>query len=97
MAIGDEAAAAGYPLVPGSGDTGEVKLGAQEINRTRDFVAEVLNAIADVWSISRGGTGASDVPTARVNLGINSGTDAPADAPGGSQDGDIYFQIMSTS
>jgi hypothetical protein len=45
MAIGDEALAAGYPLVPSTGDGAQVNLGAQEINRTRDFVAEVKNSV----------------------------------------------------
>lgn len=40
MAIGDAAAAAGYPIVPNTGEAGKVKYGAQEINRTRDFLAE---------------------------------------------------------
>lgn len=41
MPIGDDAAAAGYPLVPDTGEAGRVRWGAQEINRTRDFVALV--------------------------------------------------------
>lgn len=41
MPIGDDAVAAGFPLVPGTGDGAQVRLGAQEINRTRDFVAQV--------------------------------------------------------
>lgn len=40
MAIGDDATSAGYPTVPNTGDQGRVRLGAQEINRTRDFVAQ---------------------------------------------------------
>ena len=36
MAIGDDALAAGYALVPSSGEEGKVKYGAREINRTRD-------------------------------------------------------------
>lgn len=42
MALGDDAKAAGYPLVPGSGEEGRIKYGAREINRTRDFIAQVL-------------------------------------------------------
>lgn len=45
MAIGDQAAAAGYPLVPGSGEDGRVRHGAREINRTRDLVAQVKGLI----------------------------------------------------
>lgn len=41
MAIGDDATAAGYPLVPNTGEEGRVRWGAREINRTRDFVAQV--------------------------------------------------------
>ena len=40
MAVGDDAAAQGYPLVPGTGEEGRVRWGAREINRTRDFVAQ---------------------------------------------------------
>ena len=39
MAIGDDAEAAGMPVVPDSGEDGKVAYGAREINRTRDFVA----------------------------------------------------------
>ena len=40
MAIGDDAASAGLPLVPESGEAGKVQYGAREINRTRDFIAK---------------------------------------------------------
>jgi hypothetical protein len=95
MAIGDAATAAGFPLVPDSGDAGEVKLGAQEINRTRDMVAGVLGLIPATWPVTKGGTGAADVTDARTNLGISTGTDAASDAVGGSVDGNIYFRIVS--
>lgn len=78
MAIGDQATAAGYPLVPEEGEEGRVRWGAQEINRTRDMVAGVK----------------ASVPTGKAGFrqaaGISSGT---ADPTGGS-DGDIYFKVI---
>jgi hypothetical protein len=78
VAIGDQAAAAGFPLVPDTGENGKVKWGAQEINRTRDFVAQLFNLIP----ISKS--------AARTAAGISSGTADPA----GGVDGDIYFKIL---
>lgn len=94
MAIGDEAAAAGFPLVPGSGSGAQVKSGAQEINRTRDFVAEIKALILSTWPVNRGGTGATTAGGARTNLGIRTGTAAPSDTVGGAVDGNIYFKIF---
>jgi len=93
MAIGDEASAAGYPLVPSTGTGGEVALGAQEINRTRDMVAEVLALIPSIWPVTKGGTGASTGATARANLGISYGTAAASDAVGGAINGNIYLKL----
>lgn len=93
MAIGDDAQAAGYPVVPGTGDGGEVRLGAQEINRTRDFLAQVKATILSVWPVNKGGTGATTAASARTNLGIRSGTGPANDANGGSTDGNIYFRL----
>lgn len=76
MAVGDEALAAGYSLVS---NTDLVKDGAQEINRTRDYVAEVKGTVP---------TGKAAYRTAS---GIASGTAAPS----GGTDGDIYLQIIS--
>jgi hypothetical protein len=92
VAVGDDAAAAGYPLVQGSDPEQQ---GYIEINRTRDMIADVLSLILPVWPTSKGGTGASDVDQAKTNLGISSGTDPPSDAVGGSVDGNIYFRISS--
>lgn len=90
MAIGDDASAAGYPLVPNTGEEGRVRWGAREINRTRDFIAQVGSRIVNTWPISRGGTGATTVANARTNLGIRSGTTTPS----GGANGDIYFLII---
>lgn len=76
MAVGDEALAAGYSLVS---NTDLVKDGATELNRTRDYVAEVKSTVP---------TGKAAYRTA---AGISSGT---ADPTGG-VDGDIYFKILS--
>lgn len=78
MAIGDEAAAAGFPLVPGTGEEGKVKHGAREINRTRDILAIVKNQLP-----------ASKVAW-QASAGISYGTAEPT----GGTDGDIYFKIV---
>jgi hypothetical protein len=78
MAVGDDATAAGYSLVPDTGEDGRVRYGAREINRTRDFVAQV-KALIPVGKASY-----------RSAAGISSGT---ADPTGGN-DGDIYFKIV---
>lgn len=92
MAVGDDAAAAGYPLVTNTGATGLVKDGATEINRTRDFVAQVKALILGIWPITAGGTGASTAAAAKANLGIRYGTANPSDAVGGNVDGNLYFK-----
>lgn len=89
MAIGDDAKAAGYALVPDTGEEGRVRWGAREINRTRDFIAQVSAAIRP---IAKGGTGASTAADARTNLGIRQGTAVPAASLG--SDGDVYFRII---
>jgi hypothetical protein len=78
MAIGDDAVAAGFPLVPDTGEEGKVRYGAREINRTRDEVAQTKNLIP------------VGKPANRAAAGISSGT---ADPTGGN-DGDIYFKII---
>lgn len=78
MAVGDQAAAVGFPLVPDTGEEGRVRWGARELNRTRDFIAQV-------WALIPNGKAAY-----RTAAGITSGT---ADPTGGT-DGDIYFKII---
>ena len=78
MAIGDNAIAAGFSLVPDTGEEGRVRWGARELNRTRDFIAQVKALIP----VGKAGY--------RTAAGISSGT---ADPTGGN-DGDIYFKIV---
>jgi hypothetical protein len=78
MAVGDDAAAAGLPLVPNTGEEGRVRYGAREINRTRDEVAQT-KALIPVGKAAY-----------RTANGISSGTGDPA----GGADGDIYFKII---
>lgn len=78
MAVGDDAQAAGLPIVPDTGEEGRVRWGAREINRARDFVAQV-KALIPVGKAAY-----------RSASGITSGT---ADPTGGN-DGDVYFKII---
>ena len=80
MAIGDAAKAAGYTLVPESGEDGRVRWGARELNRTRDFIAGVKNLIP----VGKGGF--------RTATGIYSGTSNPSNTLGAN--GDVYFKIL---
>lgn len=79
MAIGDDATAAGFPLVPDTGEEGRVRWGGREINRTRDEVAQVKATIPVGKAANR------------TAAGISSGTGDPT----GGSDGDIYFKIIS--
>lgn len=91
MAVGDDAQAAGFPLVPDTGsEDARVKYGAREINRTRDLVAQVKAMIPSIWPVTKGGTGGTTTAQARTGIGITSGTLNPT----GGQDGDIYFKIV---
>ena len=94
MAVGDDAVAAGYTLVPDTGsEDAKIKYGAREINRTRDYIALVKKLILTIWPVSRGGTGSSTKSGARTNLGITSGTATPSNESGAN--GDIYFKIVT--
>ena len=110
MAVGDDAAAQGYPLVPGTGEEGRVRWGAREINRTRDFVAqartwvntrivEVQNWVdAHNWDITHVYVGGNPLYTNRAaNMEFRRAVTAityGTGNPSGGQDGDIYFKIL---
>ena len=81
MAIGDDATAAGYPLVPDTGEEGRVRWGAREINRTRDIVAQVLAQIP----VGLAGY--------RAAAHIEYGTTFPVDSDG-KPDGTIYLKVL---
>jgi hypothetical protein len=81
VAIGDQAQAAGFTVVPDTGEDGRIRWGGREINRTRDYIAQVKSAIPV-------GNAA-----AQAAVGISYGTDAPS----GGVEGDIYFQIITTT
>lgn len=78
MAVGDDALTAGFTVVPDTGEEGRVRWGAREINRTRDWIAQVKLLIP----VGKGGY--------RSAAGVSSGT---AD-PSGGADGDIYFKVL---
>jgi len=80
MPVGDSAKAAGYPLVPGTGEEGKRKYGAREINRTRDMIADVSAKIP------------VGVPGYRSAVKINAGFGMPGPTDG--VEGEIWFQIQ---
>lgn len=93
MAVGDDAAAAGYSLV--SGAAGLVKDGDTEMNRTRDYIAQVKALILAVWPISQGGTGASTAAGARTNLGLQGTITISTASPTGGSPGDIWLKYTA--
>jgi hypothetical protein len=63
VAIGDDAAAAGFPLVA---DVDLVKDGAKELNRTRDIIAQTKSIIPvghPAYQLAAGITAGSAEPT----------------------------------
>lgn len=78
MAVGDAAQGKGFGLVPDTGEEGRVRWGAREINRTRDYIAQVM----DLIPVGKAGY--------RSASGITSGTANPT----GGDDGDIYFKVI---
>lgn len=80
MAVGDEAISVNYPIVPGTGEEGKVKWGAREINRTRDFIAQVKKTIP------------KNLNDYRSVLKINYGPGIPGPSDG--VDGEIWFKVQ---
>lgn len=64
MAHGDDALAAGMDILTGNEDR---RNGWDEINKSRDYIAQRTSAVTPV---GKGGTGATDAAAARANLGI---------------------------
>lgn len=64
--IGDDALAAGMPLVNGNA-AGSAPAIDDYINETRDFIAQRTSAVTP---IAKGGTGATDAAAARGNLAV---------------------------
>lgn len=78
MAIGDDAASVGWDLVPDNGVGGKVHNGYLEINKTRDYAAQVKML----------------VPLSKASYQTANGISYGTAAPSGGADGDIYFQIV---
>lgn len=64
MANGDKALAAGMDVVAGTADR---RLGYDEINKTRDYIADRTSAVTP---IEKGGTGATNAAAARAALDV---------------------------
>lgn len=80
MAVGDDASDVGYSLVPPTTEEGLVKWGYREINRTRDFVAQLKK----ILPVTKGGF--------RTATGITSSTAIPSNSTG--ENGDIHFRTL---
>jgi hypothetical protein len=76
MAIGDDALNAGMEIVDGNSTLANTL--DDEVNKTRDYIAQRTSAVTPV---SKGGTGAGTAEAARANLGI------PEIAPGNTAEG----------
>lgn len=79
MAVGDDAVAAGYTLVPDNGEEGRVRWGAREINRTRDLIAQLKRLIPN------------GVSGYRSAVKINTGVGIPG--PNDGVEGEIWFRV----
>lgn len=78
MPIGDDAQAAGFALVPDTGEEGRVRWGAREINRTRDYVAQIK----------------AFIPTGKAGFREAAGIKSGPEAPSGGDHGDWYAKIV---
>lgn len=87
MPNGDDAVSAGMDVVA---STDDIRMAYDEINKSRDYIAQ---RTSNVTPIAKGGTGATDAATARVNLDVpragTAGGRAVMDVAG---DGDIGFR-----
>lgn len=103
MAVGDSTVAAGWPLVVEEdlppidvNSSAYIRWAAREINITRDLLAAHVRTLLKplgvdvIWSLAKGGTGATTKDGARVNLGITSGPTEPA-VPAG--EGHLHFKV----
>lgn len=80
MAVGDDAKAAGFSLVPGSGEEGKMKYGAREINRTRDYIAQLKQQVPSTKEGWRG----------KAVITFGDGDPRPQDGV----EGEIYFRLI---
>lgn len=71
MANGDAAVAAGMDIVPATADR---RMGYDELNKTRDYIAQRTNAVTPV---EKGGTGATTPAGARANLNLGTAAVRP--------------------
>lgn len=78
MAVGDDAQAAGFALVPDTGEEGRVRWGAREINRTRDYIAQIKALI----------------PVGKAGYRAAGGFTAGTTDPTGGDDGDWYAKVV---
>ena len=67
MATGDDALAAGMDILTGSEQADDID---EEMNVTRDYIAQRTQQPGDALPISKGGTGASSAAAARTALGV---------------------------
>lgn len=77
MATGDDAAAAGMDIVPGSTPANTIDT---ELNKSRDYIAQFGIKPGTTLTLARGGTGANSAAAARTALGLQTTVDDVAAA-----------------